>query len=276
MRGRRSDVVTLAIWVRFGGLSMRAAADRSPRRRRPAAKDVHVLAFGDSLTAGYGLPPGQGFAPQLEAALRRNGVAAPSSPMAASRATPPRRAGRGSPGRWTACGAKPDLAIVALGANDMLRGLPPARRPAPTSTHPRRAEAARYSGAGRGHARRAQSRRRYGADFNRIFPDLARKHGAALYPFFLAGVAGNRAGPARPDPSQFPGDQEDGERDHADGAEGFGEVASGPTLFPGEGRGRAAKVNDWTPAFAGNEDRMRRPVSSVPILNFAASSSTQF
>ena len=28
-----------------------------------AARDVHVLAFGDSLTAGYGLPAGQGFAP---------------------------------------------------------------------------------------------------------------------------------------------------------------------------------------------------------------------
>ena len=33
---------------------------------------------------------------------------------------------------------------------------------------------------------------RYGADFNRIFPDLARRHGAGLYPFFLADVAGDR------------------------------------------------------------------------------------
>ena len=41
-----------------------------------AARDIHVLAFGDSLTAGYGLPPGQGFAPQLEDQLRRNGVRA--------------------------------------------------------------------------------------------------------------------------------------------------------------------------------------------------------
>ena len=40
------------------------------------ARDVHIMAFGDSLTAGYGLPRGQGFAPQLEDALRRNGVRA--------------------------------------------------------------------------------------------------------------------------------------------------------------------------------------------------------
>jgi acyl-CoA thioesterase-1 len=39
-------------------------------------RDVHVLAFGDSLTAGYGLPQGQGFVPQLEETLRRNGVRA--------------------------------------------------------------------------------------------------------------------------------------------------------------------------------------------------------
>ena len=32
---------------------------------------------------------------------------------------------------------------------------------------------------------------RYGTDYNRIFPDLARKHGTALYPFFLDGVAGS-------------------------------------------------------------------------------------
>src|SRR3546814_6930759 len=38
------------------------------------AQDVHILAFGDSLTAGHGLPRGQGFAPQLEQALRRNGI----------------------------------------------------------------------------------------------------------------------------------------------------------------------------------------------------------
>src|SRR5918993_526246 len=49
--------------------SMAAPASAAPR-------DVHVLAFGDSLTAGYGLPRGQGFAPQLEDALRRNGIRA--------------------------------------------------------------------------------------------------------------------------------------------------------------------------------------------------------
>ncbi|MEO5641491.1 MAG: arylesterase, partial [Sphingomicrobium sp.] len=42
---------------------------------QPAPRPL-ILAFGDSLTAGYNLPRGQGFAPQLEAALRRHGIAA--------------------------------------------------------------------------------------------------------------------------------------------------------------------------------------------------------
>src|SRR5690606_32512629 len=89
------------------------------------AADQLVLAFGDSLTAGYQLKPNEGFAPRLEAALRRQGLAVrvhnggvSGDPSAAGRA---RLA-------WVLAGlkAKPDLVIVELGANDMLRGLKPA------------------------------------------------------------------------------------------------------------------------------------------------------
>jgi acyl-CoA thioesterase-1 len=66
-----------------------------------AAQEVHVLAFGDSLTAGYGLPQGQGFAPQLEDALRRNGIPARVA-NAGYRAIRRARRGPGSNGRWTA------------------------------------------------------------------------------------------------------------------------------------------------------------------------------
>lgn len=157
-----------------------------------AAKDVHVLAFGDSLTAGYGLPPGQGFAPQLEDMLRRNGVRAFVTDAGVSGNTAAQGRARL---KWTLDGlrSKPDLAIVALGANDMLRGLPPKQTRAELDSIVAELKrrgipvliagmlAAPNLGAG------------YGAEYNRIFPDLARKHGAALYPFFLAGVAGNPA-----------------------------------------------------------------------------------
>jgi acyl-CoA thioesterase I len=157
-----------------------------------AAEDVHVLAFGDSLTAGYGLPPGQGFAPQLEAMLRRNGLRAFVTDAGVSGNTAAQGRARL---QWTLDGlsGKPDLAIVALGANDMLRGLPPrqtrAELEAIVAELDRRGIPVLIAG-----MRAAPNLgSRYAAEYERIFPDLARTHGAALYPFFLAGVAGNPA-----------------------------------------------------------------------------------
>ena len=84
-----------------------------------------ILAFGDSLTAGYGLDPGLGFAPQLQASLRRHGIAARVEDGGASGDTS--AAARARLG-WTldGLGEKPDLVIVELGANDMLRSVDPA------------------------------------------------------------------------------------------------------------------------------------------------------
>ncbi len=157
-----------------------------------AAKDVQILAFGDSLTAGYGLPPGQGFAPQLEAMLRRNGVRAFVANAGVSGNTAAQGRARL---KWTLDGlkAKPDLAIVALGANDMLRGLPPEQTRADLDAIVAELKRRGIPVLIAGMLAAPNLGSRYGAEYNRIFPDLARAHGAALYPFFLAGVAGNPA-----------------------------------------------------------------------------------
>jgi acyl-CoA thioesterase-1 len=154
------------------------------------ARDVRILAFGDSLTAGYGLPPGQGFAPQLEAMLRRNGIRAFVTNAGVSGNTAAQGRARL---KWTLDGleAKPDLAIVALGANDMLRGLPPAQTRADLDSIVTELKRRGIPVLIAGMLAAPNLGSRYMADYNRIFPDLARKHGAALYPFFLAGVAGN-------------------------------------------------------------------------------------
>jgi acyl-CoA thioesterase-1 len=156
-----------------------------------AARDLHVLAFGDSLTAGYGLQRGQGFAPQLEDALRRNGVRARVTDAGVSGNT----VGQGRARlQWTLDGLKekPDLAIVALGGNDMLRGLSPAQTRADMD-----AIMAEFKRRGipvlvAGMLASPNMGPRFGAEFNSIFPDVARKYGAGLYPFFLANVAGVR------------------------------------------------------------------------------------
>jgi acyl-CoA thioesterase I len=178
--GVRRLFVHLALLVTFG-----AAAPA-------AAQEVRVLAFGDSLTAGYGLPSGQGFAPQLEDALRRNGIPARVINGGVSGNTAGQARARL---KWTLDGLreKPDLAIVALGGNDMLRGLPTRQTRADMDAilaEFKRRDIPVLVG---GMLAAPNLGPQYAAEFNAIFPDVARRHGASLYPFFLANVAGVRS-----------------------------------------------------------------------------------
>ena len=153
------------------------------------AKDVHVLAFGDSLTAGYGLPRDQGFAPQLEDVLRRNGVRAFVTNAGVSGNTTANGRARV---RWTLDGLKrkPDLAIVALGANDMLRGIRPEQTREDLDFILAEFKKRDIPVVVAGMLAPPNLGRDYMTKFNAIFPELARKYDAPLYPFFLAGVAG--------------------------------------------------------------------------------------
>ena len=185
--GVRRLFVYLAL-VAGGVMASAGSATISPQD----ANEVHILAFGDSLTAGYGLPRGQGFAPQLEDTLRRNGIRAYVTDAGVSGNTVSQGRARL---QWTLDGlkVKPNLAIVALGGNDMLRGLPPARTREDMS-----AIVAEFKRRGipvmvAGMLAPPNLGLNYMREYNAIFPDLARKYDATLYPFFLAGVAGNSA-----------------------------------------------------------------------------------
>src|SRR5919106_3454214 len=96
----------------------------APPAAPPTDERPLVLAFGDSLTAGYGLEQGLGFAPQLQATLRRHGIKAEVIDGGVSGDTS--EAGKARLG-WTIDGLKrkPNLVILELGSNDMLRGLDP-------------------------------------------------------------------------------------------------------------------------------------------------------
>lgn len=155
------------------------------------AQDVHILAFGDSLTAGYGLPKGQGFAPQLEDALRRNGERAFVTDAGVSGNTA--AAGRARL-KWTLDGLKrkPDLAIVALGANDMLRGLGPRQTRADLDAIMAEFKRRDIKVVMAGMLAPPNMGSVYQREYNGIFPALARQYDAELYPFFLAGVVGDR------------------------------------------------------------------------------------
>lgn len=154
-----------------------------------AAEPVRILAFGDSLTAGYGLPADQGFVARLQQALDDEGLAAQVIDGGVSGDT---TAGGLARLDWSLAD-QPDAVILELGANDGLRGLDPA-----ATRENLDAMLGRLAAAGKpvllaGMLAPPNLGPEYGAEFNRIYPELAASHGVLFYPFFLDGVAAEPA-----------------------------------------------------------------------------------
>ena len=150
------------------------------------AQPQKLIAIGDSLTHGYGLPQGQGFVPQLEKWLREQGREVDVINMGVSGDTT--EGGRARLGWALADGG--DAVIVELGGNDLLRGFDPAR-----SRDNLDAMLAELRAAGLPVLLAGmQAPLNYGPEFKEAFdgmyPDIAEKHGALLYPSFLEGVVG--------------------------------------------------------------------------------------
>ncbi len=151
-----------------------------------------IWAYGDSLTAGYGLPPDRGFTAQLQAALRKQGVAAAVRNGGVAGDTAAQGWARL---RWglRGLGARPDLVIVELGANDMLRGLPVAQARANLDQILTELDRRRIPVLLAGMRAAPNLGPAYVRTFESMYPALAKAHRVPLYPFFLDGVAGNRA-----------------------------------------------------------------------------------
>ncbi len=152
------------------------------------AKPVKILALGTSLTQGYGLPPGTEFPVQLQAALRKGGIEATVINAGVSGDT---SAGGLARLDWSLVD-KPDVAIVELGSNDMLRGLPPEQTEKNLRAILTRLKSVKVKVLLTG----MMAQRNLGADyvksFDGIYPRLAKEQGVLFYPFMLDGVALNR------------------------------------------------------------------------------------
>jgi acyl-CoA thioesterase I len=147
-----------------------------------------VVAFGDSLSAGYGVGPGESFPEQLQAALNAAGH-------------PARVVNAGVSGDTTTGGlarldwsvpASAAVVIVELGANDALRGVSPDVTRANLDAILQKLKARPDTQVLlAGMLSPPNMGADYAAKFNPIYAELAQKHGVPLYPFFLDGVAGN-------------------------------------------------------------------------------------
>ncbi|MFN4284270.1 MAG: arylesterase [Alphaproteobacteria bacterium] len=185
---RRFNAIA-AIWL-AAFVSAFAASAPSFAQTSPAGPgQISLLVLGDSLAAGYGLAASEAFPAQLERALKAKGHNVKVINAGVSGDT---TAGGRARLEWSLADA-PQAVIVELGANDGLRGLEPTStadnldailaalksRGLPTLL------AGMYAPPNLGAA--------YGKEFNAIYPRLAERHGALLYPFFLDGVAAEAA-----------------------------------------------------------------------------------
>lgn len=148
------------------------------------AEPITLVAFGDSLTAGYGVDAGDSFPERLEIALRAKGHDVTVQNAGVSGDTTAAGLARLD---W-ALSENADGVIVALGANDALRGLPPAETAKNMEAILARIKERELPVMVAGMLAPRNMGEDYGKEFDPIFAASAKTHGAVFYPFFLEGV----------------------------------------------------------------------------------------
>lgn len=166
-------------WV-LGGLLLFGAA-------LPALADapLKIVAFGDSLTAGYGLPAQDAFPARLQRALKEKGLKVEIGNAGVSGDT---ASGGLSRLDWSIPDGT-DAVILELGANDMLRGVDPKVTKQALDAILARLKERNIAVLLAGMRAAPNFGDKYVAAFDALYDDLAKKHGALFYPFFLDGVA---------------------------------------------------------------------------------------
>lgn len=147
---------------------------------------VRIIALGDSLFAGYGLRAEQAYPVRLEAALRARGINAQVVNAGVSGDTT--QDGRARLDFTLAQGAAPDLVVISLGGNDMLRGLPLAQTKDNLDAILGELEKRKIKTVVMGMLAAPNMGPDYAREFNAIFPAVAARHHAVLEPFFLKAI----------------------------------------------------------------------------------------
>lgn len=150
-----------------------------------SASPVRILAFGDSLVAGYGLAEEEAFPARLQAALAAAGVEAEVINGGVSGDT---TAGGLARLDWSLAD-RPDVVLLELGGNDGLRGIDPGDTEANLDAMLRKLAAREIPVLFVGMLAPPNLGPEFGEEFNALFPRLAARHKVAFYPFFLDGVA---------------------------------------------------------------------------------------
>ncbi|NKL04716.1 arylesterase [Rhizobium leguminosarum bv. viciae] len=149
------------------------------------ARTINLVGFGDSLMAGYQLPPGDGFPEKLQAALKAKGLDVTIANAGVSGDTTTGGLARID---WSVPDGT-DGVILELGANDALRGIPPEESEKNLDQMIIRLKERGIAVLLAGMMAPPNMGADYAARFNPIYQKLSEKHGLPLYAFFLDGVA---------------------------------------------------------------------------------------
>lgn len=185
-----SAIGPIKILILIAITSVLAIFSPSGVSRAADGEQIAILAFGDSLTAGYGLPAGEGFTDQLEIWLNENGnksIKVYNGGVSGDTSSGGRA--RLDWGMAPIKGGKPDLVILELGANDALRGVMPDITRANIDAMLKLLTDKNIPVLLAGMLATPSWGAEYGKAFDSIYPDMAAKYGVPLYPFFLDGVA---------------------------------------------------------------------------------------
>ncbi|WP_370196585.1 arylesterase [Aurantimonas sp.] len=178
-------VMTILSWLMLPAAALAQQTATPPE----AGETLQIVAFGDSLSAGYGVGPGESFPEQLQAALRDAGHDASVANAGVSGDT---TSGGLARLEWSVP-QEADLVIVELGANDALRGISPEITERNLDQILAKLEARDQAALLAGMMAPPNMGPDYAAEFDGIYQRLADKYDVAFYPFFLDGVAAEPA-----------------------------------------------------------------------------------
>ncbi|MGC9417695.1 MAG: arylesterase [Rhodovulum sp.] len=231
MAGLLKTGLASAYGARCHALKLVAAVSLIAGLGAPASAEVTIAALGDSLTQGYGLAQGDGFVPQLQAWLHEHGADATVLNAGVSGDT---TAGGLSRVGWT---LTPEVGamIVALGGNDLLRGINPAASRANLEGILKAAREADVEVLLVGLSAPGNYGPDYKAAFDAMYPELAENYDTLYFESFLKGLTD------LPDRDAAMGDymQEDGIHPSAAGVERIVE-AMGPAVLDLVARAKAS------------------------------------
>lgn len=168
-------------------LALSVVLTTSAFAQAPSAGPIKLVVLGDSLSAGLGLPATAAFPAQLEKALQNKGLNVAINNAGVSGDTASGGLDRLD---WSVPAGTRGV-ILELGANDALRGLDPKVTRTALDNILKRLKARGIAVLLCGMVAPPNYGAEYAAQFNAIFPDLAKAYDVPLYPFFLDGVAAN-------------------------------------------------------------------------------------